>query len=87
MPPTLMPLGNLSIDDKYSPYVSQSQRMPVMIDLAGMSSTDSIRRARNSRSSGLQGAKVTPQLPITTEVTPCQHGDVASGSQEICASR
>ena len=58
-----------------------------MIDFAGMSSTDSIRRARNSRSSGLQGAKVTPQLPITTEVTPCQHGDVASGSQEICASR
>ena len=58
-----------------------------MMLLAGMSSTDSISLARNSRSSGLQGAKVTPQLPITTEVTPCQHGEVASGSQQICASR
>ena len=37
---------------------------------AGMSSTDSINSARYSRSSGLQGAKVTPQLPSTTEVTP-----------------
>ena len=33
------------------------------------------------------GAKVTPQLPITTDVTPCQHDERASGSQPICASR
>ena len=35
-----------------------------------MSSTLSISSARYSRSSGLHGAKVTPQLPITTLVTP-----------------
>ena len=36
----------------------------------GMSSTLSIISASTSRSSGLQGAKVTPQLPITTLVMP-----------------
>jgi hypothetical protein len=54
---------------------------------AGMSSTDSIMRARVSRSSGLQGANVTPQLPITAVVTPCQHDTVPTGSQASCASR
>ena len=44
---------------------------------AGMSSTDSISSARYSRSSGLHGANVTPQLPSTTDVTPCQHDDDA----------
>ena len=58
-----------------------------MMLAAGMSSTDSISRARYSRSSGLQGAKVTPQFPITTEVTPCQQGELPIGSQQICASR
>ena len=38
-----------------------------------MSSTDSITSAMYSMSSVFTGANVTPQLPITTEVTPCQH--------------
>ncbi len=54
---------------------------------AGMSSTDSIISASSSRSPGLQGANVTPQLPSTTEVTPCQHDDDPIGSQASCASR
>jgi hypothetical protein len=54
---------------------------------AGMSSTDSIMRARYSRSSGLHGANATPQLPSTTDVTPCQHDEVATGSHASCASR
>ena len=54
---------------------------------AGMSSTDSIISARYSRSSGRTGANVTPQLPMTTDVTPCQHDELSSGSQPICASR
>ncbi len=54
---------------------------------AGMSSTDSIISARYSRSSGLHGANVTPQLPSTTDVTPCQHDDDATGSQPTWASR
>src|SRR4051794_19689528 len=54
---------------------------------AGMSSTDSMSSARYSRSSGLHGANVTPQLPSTTDVTPCQHDDDATGSQPTWASR
>ena len=34
-----------------------------------------------------QGAKPTPQLPTTTEVTPWQLDGAPSGSQVICASR
>ena len=46
---------------------------------AGMSSTDSINSA-SQRSWPLRtGANATPQLPSTTEVTPCQHDEVASG--------
>ena len=37
----------------------------------GMSSTPSISSTSFSRSAGLQGAKPTPQLPITAVVTPC----------------
>ncbi len=33
------------------------------------------------------GAKVTPQLPMTTDVTPCQHDDDPIGSHANCASR
>ena len=33
------------------------------------------------------GANVTPQLPSTTLVTPCQHDDVGSGSHASWASR
>ena len=52
-----------------------------------MSSTDSISPASTSAWPGRTGAKVMPQLPITTEVTPCQHDDDISGSQPIWASR
>ena len=54
---------------------------------AGMSSTDSISPASQSSCPARTGANVTPQLPSTTDVTPCQHDDVASGSHAICASR
>ena len=35
----------------------------------------------HSCSSGFAGANPTPQLPITTVVTPCQVDGVSSGSQ------
>ena len=35
---------------------------------------------------GNDGASVKPQLPITTEVTPCQHELLPSGSQNSWAS-
>jgi len=52
-----------------------------------MSSTDSISSARKVVSAGFTGAKVTPQLPITMLVTPCQQEDVPLRSQPIWASR
>ena len=51
-----------------------------------MSSTADRQRAYQSRSSGLQGASAKPQLLITTEVTPCQHEQLPSGSHATCAS-
>ena len=47
----------------------------------GMSSTPSIRPISHSCRSGATGAKPTPQLPITTVVTPCQHDGVSCSSQ------
>ena len=38
------------------------------------------------RSSLAQGARVKPQLPMTTLVIPCQHEQVPRGSQKIWAS-
>src|SRR3954447_23947075 len=58
-----------------------------MMAWAGTSSTDSIISARYWRSSGRQGAKVTPQLPSTTDVMPCQHELVPIGSHDSWASR
>ena len=52
-----------------------------------MSSTVCIIWAINSLSSGLQGAKVTPQLPIRTDVTPWQLTGFNSLSHPICASK
>ena len=39
-----------------------------------------------SRNSGFTGAKPKPQLPITSEVTPCQLDMVQYGSQKSWAS-
>lgn len=39
---------------------------------SGIASTFVIDFIESSRSSGRQGAKPKPQLPITTVVTPCQ---------------
>ncbi len=46
-----------------------------------MSSTPSISRISLSWSSGRQGAKPTPQLPMTAVVTPCQAEGVRWWSQ------
>jgi len=70
IPPTLGPLRMRPTDSRYSPYVTQSHGRPLRMASRGMSSTLSISSARYSRSSGLHGANVTPQLPITTLVTP-----------------
>src|SRR5205814_10177213 len=66
--------------------VSHVQLMPAAMASVGMSSTADRQRAYQSRSAGLQGASAKPQLLITTEVTPCQHEQLPSGSHATCAS-
>ncbi len=46
-----------------------------------MPSTPSMSPMSQSRRSGAAGAKPTPQLPMTTVVTPCHSDGVSSGSQ------
>ena len=48
--------------------------------MPGMSSPPSIKSNGRRRSSGLQGAKPTPQLPMTTVVTPCHALGARCGS-------
>ena len=51
--------------------------------------TDQVRVAEavaGGRAFGRQRAMPTPQLPMTTEVTPCQDVGVSAPSQQICAS-
>ena len=67
--------------------VSQSQVMPVFEHVEReCASTLTRSRIAISRVSGRQGAMPTPQLPITTLVTPCQDEGVTAPSQQICAS-
>ncbi len=61
--------------------LSQSQSMPSWSAVPGMSSTPSMSSIRKSSPPGRTGANPTPQLPITTVVTPCQLEGVMSGSQ------
>ena len=55
---------------RYSGKLSQFHGTPSRITISGMSSTPSMTLISVSRSSDRQGAKPTPQLPITTVVTP-----------------
>ena len=72
---------------RYSGKVTQSQGMPAAIVVARTASLRSSVSMARSRSSGLTGAKPKPQLPITTDVTPCQPDIVHQGSQKICESK
>ncbi len=70
-----------STASRYSGKLSHSQWIPSASAVPGMSSTPSINLIRYSWLPGRTGAKPTPQLPITTVVTPCQHEGVSSESQ------
>ena len=58
----------------YCGNVCQSKRTPSARATPGMSSTPSIRAIRSATAAalgpGFKGAKPTPQLPITSVVTP-----------------
>jgi hypothetical protein len=60
--------------------------MPAASAAPGMSSTPSINPISHSCRSGRTGAKPTPQLPITTVVTPCHPDGVSNGSHVACPS-
>ena len=70
----------------YSGKLSQSQVIPRSSTSNGIASTFTRSRIAISRTAGRHGAMPTPQLPITTEVTPCQEEGVTAPSQQICAS-
>ena len=70
-----------STSSRYSPKVSQFQVMPSASAVPGMSSTPSMSWISQARSLARAGAKPTPQLPMTTVVTPCQPEGETSGSQ------
>ena len=70
-----------SSTSRYSGNVSHPHVMPSFSAVPGMSSTPSMSWISQSSWPGRTGAKPTPQLPITTVVTPCQHDGVSSGSQ------
>jgi len=82
------PFGAPSSESRYSGIVSQSQcgSMPLTIDSYGIASVRVIVSIERSRKWGRTGAKPKPQLPSTTEVTPCQPEIVHHGSHRIWAS-
>ena len=68
----LTPFGIRSSDCSHSGKVTQSQSMPAFMDSKGIASVRDMVSIARSRPSGGTGAKPKPQLPSTTEVTPCQ---------------
>ena len=66
--------------------VSHSHTRPSLRAAPGMSSTPSISPINQSCRSGAAGANPTPQLPMTSVVTPCQHDGDSCGSHVACPS-
>ncbi len=83
---TLSAFGVVSRLSRYSGNVTQSHGIPSRIESYGIASTLVIERIAYSRSRGSTGAKPNPQLPIATDVIPCQPDNVQYGSQKTCAS-
>ncbi len=83
---TLTDFGARSTLSRNSGYVTQSHGMPSSMQLIGTASLRLTVNIARSRASGLTGAKEKPQLPITTDVTPCQPEIEQYGSQNSCES-
>ncbi len=69
-----------------SPKDCQSQASPSCSTVPGMSSTPSISSMSRSWSAGRTGANPTPQLPLTTVVTPCQADGTIRSPHDACPS-
>ena len=68
----LTPLGIRSSVLSHSGKEIQSQIIPSFIESKGIASVRDMVNMARSRSSSRTGAKPKPQLPSTTDVTPCQ---------------
>jgi hypothetical protein len=66
--------------------VSKLQSIPSARATGSMSSARSRLRTTRARSSERTGASVKPQLPMTADVTPCQHELLPEASQKTWAS-
>ena len=71
---------------RYSGNVSQSNGTPSCSAEPGMSSTPSISSISVAWSVGRTGANPTPQLPMTTVVTPCHDDGARLVSHVTCPS-
>src|SRR5262249_61384308 len=83
----LTPLGARSRESRYCGMVSQSHLIPAFIASYGIASARVMVSIERSRKSGLTGTKPKPQLPSTTEQTPCQPEKGQYDSTPSCASR
>ena len=83
---TLGPTPSRCSMSRYCGKLSNSQRMPARKASSDMPSTCVRWRMVRSRSAGLQGAMVKPQLPRMAVVTPSAGEGSTNGSQVICAS-
>ena len=80
--PTSTVQRRFSIASRYWGKVSHSHSIPSASAVPGMSSTPSMRPMSQSWRSGWAGANPTPQLPMTSVVTPC-HDDGASSESQV----
>jgi len=76
----------MSMASRNWPKLSHVHGSTALSERTGRSSTQQNVASMVSRCSGRSGASVRPQLPISTEVTPCQIEDVQSRSQNGWAS-
>ena len=83
---TLGPTPFFSSMSRYCGKLSKPQLMPARSASSDMPSTWVRWRMVRSRSAGLQGAIVKPQLPRIAVVTPSAGEGSTNGSQVICAS-
>ena len=82
----LMPFGSRSTASRYWGNVSKLHSMPAASAAGSMSSARSRLRTTRARWSDRTGARVKPQLPMTADVTPCQHELDPVASQNTWAS-
>ena len=86
MKPMLSPSGSDSTMSRNSGNVRHANVTPAVSASTGIASTRASSRVKKSSSPGCTGARVSPQFPATTVVTPCSGEGDSAWSQKTCAS-